>query len=151
MRRFRFRLDRLLELRRYREREWELKLATITGRCLLINQRIQQNRNNIVQTITDRQMSVGRLDLNLLFICELYMSRLDTEIGTLESELELREGERDEINQKYLEVSRARKVLEKLREKKEADYYREQKKEEFKIADDITTGRSARVNVMGGR
>ncbi len=151
MRKFRFRLDRLLELRRYREREWELKLATITGRCLLINQRIQQNRHNIVQTIGGRQMSVGRLDLNLLFTCELYMSRMDHEIGSLERELELRERERDEINQRYLEVSRDRKVLGKLREKKEANYYRDQKKEEFKIADDITTGRSARVNVMGGR
>jgi flagellar FliJ protein len=144
-------LDRLLELRRYREREWELKLATITGRCLLIDQRIQQNRHNIVQTIRGRQMSVGRLDLNSLFTCELYMSRMDQEIGSLERELELRETERDEVNQRYLEVSRDRKVLEKLRDKREADYYRDQKREEFKIADDITTGRSARVDVMGGR
>ncbi len=151
MRKFRFRLDRLLELRRYREREWELKLATITGRCLLIDQRIQQNRHNIVRTIRSRQLSVGRLDLNSLFACELYMSRMDNEIGSLERELELRERERDEVNQKYLVVSKDRKVLEKLREKKEADYYRGQKKEEFKIADDITTGRSARIKVMGGR
>ncbi len=151
MKRFHFRLDRLLELRRYREREWELKLATITGRCLLINQKIQQNRHNIVQTIRGRHMSGGRLDLSSLYAAELYLSRLDHEIGTLETELELREKERDEINQKYLEVSRDRKVLEKLREKKESGYYREQKKEEFRTADDITTGRAARFNVMGGR
>ena len=151
MKRFHFRLDRLLELRRYREREWELKLATITGRCLLINQKIQQNRHNIVQTIRGRPMSLGRLDLSSLYAAELYMSRLDHEIGNLETELEFREKERDEINQKYLEVSRDRKVLEKLREKKEAGYYSEQKKEEFKTADDITTGRAARFNVMGGR
>jgi flagellar FliJ protein len=144
-------LDRLLELRRYREREWELKLAAITGRCLLISQKIQQNRHSIVQTIRGRQMSGGRLDLSLLYAAELYVSRLDHEIGTLERELEAREKEREEVNQKYLEVSRDRKVLEKLREKKEAGYYREQKKEEFKTADDITTGRSARVNVMEGR
>jgi flagellar FliJ protein len=151
MRRFRFRLNRLLELRRYRETEWELKLASITGRCLLIRQKIQENGQDIVHTIRSRQVNVGLLDLNMLFAAELYISRMDQEIGSLGEELEIREKEREEIKNQYLEVSRDRKVLDKLREKREAGYYREQKKEEFKIADDITTGRAARENVTGGR
>ncbi len=35
MRRFQFRLERFLELRRWKEREWELKLARALGECLV--------------------------------------------------------------------------------------------------------------------
>jgi hypothetical protein len=42
MRRFQFRLERFLELRRWKEREWEIALAKILGECLLLENRIAE-------------------------------------------------------------------------------------------------------------
>ena len=42
MRRFQFRLERFLELRRWKEREWELALAKMLGECLLLERRIAE-------------------------------------------------------------------------------------------------------------
>ena len=49
MQRFQFRLERLLDLRKYREREWELKLAEITGICLMIRRRIEEIHQEITR------------------------------------------------------------------------------------------------------
>jgi len=42
MRRFQFRLERFLDLRRWKEREWEIALAKILGECLLLENRITE-------------------------------------------------------------------------------------------------------------
>ena len=50
----------------------------------------------------------------------------------MEEELEEKMEQRSEVQQRYQEVSRDKKVLEKLKSKREADYYSQAKLEEFK-------------------
>ena len=150
MRRFRFRLERLLELRLYREREWELKLAAATGSCFLLRQQIQDRRQAIVQTIMAREQPLGFVDVQNLFSCELYIERLDREIARLEVELAQKELERQKVQRSFLDASRERKVMQKLKERRQAEYYRERKKEEFDALNDISTGMSARRYRLGG-
>ena len=150
MRRFQFRLERLLEIRRYREREWELKLAAATGRCFMLRQQIQNRRQAILQSIRDREQPLGFLNVQSLFACELYIERLDQEIGKLEIELEQKELKRQEVQHSFLDASRERKVMQKLKERKQTEYYREQKKEEINVLNDISTGISARRERLGG-
>ena len=140
MRTFRFRLDRLIEIRRYREREWELKLADATGRCILIRQKMGGKQAEAGRAIKSRFHQIGTMDTNFLATCELYLTRLDSEIDALEQDLALGEAKRQEVQQGYLDASRERKVMEKLRERRQDEYRQEQKKEEFRQLNEINTG-----------
>ncbi|MBN2532473.1 MAG: flagellar FliJ family protein [Spirochaetales bacterium] len=138
MRRFRFRLEQLLLLRQHTEREWELKLARATGICLTLKRRIHEIDELIQGTIA----CLFRPDTNYAFriSSELYMARLREEQKNRQEELVKREKEREEVQKVYLEHSKKRKVLEKLKEKREAEYYSLMKKEEQKTIDDINNG-----------
>ncbi len=147
MKRFQFRLERLLTIRRYREREWELKLADITGQCILLQNKIVQSKENISHTLDDRTRFTGKIDLYELMANERYIARMKQDIINFGIALEQKKRERDKVKMKYLEVSKEKKVLEKLRQRKEEEYYNEGKKEEFKIIDEINNGALIRKKV----
>ena len=65
-------------------------------------------------------------------------------IKALEEELQEKERQRSEVQRRYQEVSRDKKVLEKLKEKREADYYSRAKLEEFKAVDDLNSSQFVR-------
>jgi flagellar FliJ protein len=140
VRRFRFRLEQLLKLRQHREREWELKLARATGICLKIRWRIQEIDGLISKAIVSLFKPDAITDYAYRISSELYMARLRNERKNREEELKKREKEREEVQKIYLEYSKKRKVLEKLKEKQEEEYYSLMKKEEFKTMDDINNG-----------
>ena len=140
MREFRFKLEKLLELRRYEEREWELRLAQITGECLLLENKIKANRGRIKLGAGQHNAGGGSLDVQQLLDGGLYLSRLYQEITGWEKELIVKNERRAEVSKEYLEHSRRRKVLEKLKEKKAAACYKEQLREEFKVLDDVNNG-----------
>lgn len=72
------------------------------------------------------------------------MNRMDREKLRLQDELEQKTREREECLRKYLEVSREKKILEKLKERKQAQYYVEQKVEEFKSLDETNSCQTIR-------
>jgi flagellar export protein FliJ len=133
MRQFRFRLERLLEIRRYIEKEWETRLAEKTGLCQTLRGRIQDTQRLREESFHGEPP----LELSLLASLERFRSRLEQERLRLERELEQRMREREEVLRKYREVSRARKVLDKLKEKKAGGYYQEQRREETRLLDEI--------------
>jgi flagellar FliJ protein len=148
MRRFQFRLEKLLKIRRYREREWELKLADITGKCIVLKNRISTSKHNIYKTLDKRSTLGGTIDIYDLIANETYIARMKQDIVNSGIELEQKKREREKVKKKYLEVSKAKKVLEKLKQRKEEEYYKEAKKEEFKTVDDINAGASIRKHVV---
>ena len=141
MRRFRFRLERLLELRAHREREALYRLAEATGHCVRLARRIQETAS---QRGAAYRSAAGGLDLGLLAYRERYLAWLEATRRRLAEELARREKERLEVQQKYLEASRQRKVLEKLKERRAAEYYREARTEEFKVQDDMAASQFIR-------
>ncbi len=149
MLKFRFRLERLLDIRKYREREWELKLAVITGICVSLENEIKDVLAEKSRSFRRRYELFGN-DVNGLKTMELFMARLERKAEKLKKELAIRELEREEIQKQYLAVSKERKVLEKLKEKRADEYYREQMQEEMKVLDDISTGARAREFVREG-
>ena len=149
MRRFQFRLERLLKIKVYRELEWQAKLAEKMGHCIRLAGRIRDNKEETDRGFRQRFSGGGALDLNLLQVLELYLKRLSGERIRLEAELEERMREREEVRLKFSEVSREKKVLEKLKERKQAEYYAEQKQEEFKLLDETNSGRIARKKIQG--
>ncbi len=147
MRRFQFRLERLLALRAYKEREWQAKLAEKTGHCIRLARRIRDVDAETDRSFRQRFTVDEAFDFGLLQSWELYLNRLARERLKLEAELEERKREREDVQHKFLEVSREKKVLEKLKERKQAEYYTEQKLEEFNLLNETNSGQIIRKRI----
>jgi flagellar FliJ protein len=148
MKRFQFRLEKLLKIRKYREREWELKLADITGQCIVLEKKIVASKDNISHTLDERSAFGGTIDIYELIANEMYIARMKQDIVNAGIELEEKKRQREKVKKKFLEVSKQKKILEKLKQRKEEEYYNEAKKEEFKTLDEINAGDVIRKHVM---
>lgn len=140
MKRFRFNLEKILELRRYEERKWELKLGEATGKCLSIKRKMKEQDEKRREILAAYRLPVGA-GVEQFRVADSYASRLVEENKKLSEDLKDCEKERDEIKEKFLEASRKRKVIERLKERQQEQYYRRQRKEEQKELDDIAAGR----------
>jgi flagellar FliJ protein len=137
VRRFAFRLERLLELRAHREREALHRLAEATGQCVRLARRLQETASRRGEAYRSVPSASGSLDLGLFAYRERYLAWLEATRRRLTEELARREQERLAVQQAYLEASRKRKVLEKLKERRAVEHYREERAEEFKVQDDV--------------
>ena len=150
MKRYSFRLERFLKLKRYVEREWEQRLAHISGICLEIENRIAYMGGEINRVMLEENpggnTEIEEIDINELISREMYIYRLNSKISELQDELAKRREELQEVREKYLAASRERKVLEKLKEKKETEYYRLQKLDEIKTIDDLNNAKWAVIS-----
>lgn len=144
MRRFRFRLERFLDLRRWKERERELALAKVLGEVMLLEKRIAEIGELIAGSLFGEFRRENRIDVQAMARRELYAQRLARERESRREELAVKRGELDEARARYLEASKERKVLEKLRERREKEYYEQALDEEYREVDDLNTASSTR-------
>ena len=72
---------------------------------------------------------------------ELYIVRLDRERDRLTEELALAELEREKARLDYVERHNPREAIEKLKERRQAEYYRLAEREETKPLDDLARRR----------
>ncbi len=134
MKRFQFRLKKLLDIRRYEEREWEIKLAKVTGACINLENRIEENYLESRRSLRERAVIT---DLEWQRALSRYQLRLGQECGRLEKELEHELLAKAGVENEYLAASRKRKALDKLEGKQEAAYFRQKKREEVKELDEM--------------
>lgn len=144
MKRFRFRLQRLLDLRAHREREVLLRLAEAAGHCARVGRRLREVEGQRQAAFGSPFSPGGAVDLTLFAYRERYLAWLEAQRRRLAAELAEREKTHREVQVKYLEVSKERKVLEKLKERRAAEYYREARQEEFAAQDEIAASRFGR-------
>lgn len=142
MRRFRFRLERLLAIRRHHEREWEHKLAAATGAVLETRRAITECQEGIARSFDP---DGGGLDPLRLLAAEQYRLGMAARIVTLVTELERRERALEKVRLGYLEASRARKVLDKLRERQGEAWRREQSRQQIAIGNEIGAVQASRA------
>ncbi len=147
MRRFQFRLERFLDLRRWKEREWELALAKILGECLLLENRITE----IAVEIGASRLAVfthgARVDVEAMSRRELFVQRLAVERERARAILVEKRREMETVRARYLEASKERKVLDKLKERQAEEYYDRQQDEEFKAVDEMNTAAAVRRGI----
>jgi flagellar FliJ protein len=143
LKRFRFRLERFLDLRRWKEREWEIALAKILGECLLLENRITEIGTEIGASRLAGFTDGARVDVQAMARRELYVLRLAQERERAQVRLVEKRKEMEKVRAKYLEASKERKVLDKLKERQSGEYYVRQRDEEFKTLDDLNTSSSA--------
>lgn len=135
MKRFRFNLEKLLELRAFYERKAELVLAEKAGRCALLESRLKEVAESRFRTA--REMFAAGRGIDDYRACSLYLVRLDAERDRLLGELAQAELEREEARKVYVEKHRSREAIDKLKERRQAEYYRLALREETKTLDDI--------------
>lgn len=150
MKRFRFRLERLLEIRAFRERQWLARLAEASGHFARVGREIRDNAAARRGAFDLEARRGSQLDLEMLTYRERYLSRLSAENRRLQEELEQRRRRREEVQKSYLEASRERKILDKLKERRAAEYYADGRREEFKAQDDLSGDRYIRGRELSG-
>jgi len=145
MRRFNFKLEKVLRLRENREQETKLELGKAIGVLSALELQI---KNLIVEKAAASQ---NRYSSNNSFFemrsIDLYILRLDQTKEILLKKAALAEIEVEKARTIYLEASRDRKIISKLKERQEQEYRHTMNLEEIKAIDDISGGIAARKAV----
>ncbi|MDR1587810.1 MAG: flagellar export protein FliJ [Treponema sp.] len=136
MKRFSFGMEKVLSLREYREEEAKLELGRAVGALAEIEDKIRRTAGNRCRAAQERFS--GKNSALDIAVWDNYIIRLDQEAEKLTEEAARAEAIVEEKRELYLEASRERKVIEKLKEKREKEYRREVFAEETKELDDIS-------------
>ena len=74
MRKFQFNLEKILELRKYDEQQWELKLGEATGRCNALHRDIAACKASRKQIFEQGHLDTG--DMRMFLYAENYTHRM---------------------------------------------------------------------------
>jgi flagellar FliJ protein len=136
-RRFRFRLQKILDLRLAKEKTAGGELATVNGQCRVLELAITDLMTRRQSSFRSRD-SAGN-DWTALRSYDLYAQRLATDIERQEKALALKNIEREDKLAAFIEARKEVKVLEKLSEKKLGEFQEEQEHREVLRLDDLNT------------
>jgi len=136
--RFRFGLQKILDLRAWEEDKAEHALAAKTGQCAACETALKDLFRRRHETFLGRS-GTGVLDLTVLGAHDAFRRRLGAEIEKKEEELARLTVERGELMKVYLEARRRRDVLTKLSEKQAAAFRAAEAKRETLRLDDLNT------------
>ena len=137
---FRFKLQRVLDLKLKQEDEKKNQIATLM-------QAIKTKEDELEVLISEKKQKEFSLNDNRkrgISILEIrninqYLLFLDKKINTLRFEISSLESNLNQKRQEYLELQKERKTFEKLKEKDYEKYLYNEKKEEEKMIDQIVT------------
>jgi flagellar FliJ protein len=135
-RRFRFTLQKVLDLRLWEEKQAENTLAAKTGQCAACENALQDLHRRRHETFLNRGAT---LDLTVLLAHDAFRLRLGREIETKEKELARLTVEREDLLKVYLEARKRREVLTKLSEKQALAFKQAEAKRETLRLDDLNT------------
>ncbi len=136
MKRFQFKLEKLLELKSYGEREAEIALGHAVGELNRIENEIKNTAAKRLEAASLR-FQTGKTASEIRY-ADLYILRLDRAADKLLEDAAKAELSVFEARDVYLEASKEKKILEKLKEKREKDYKKFILSEEDKAIDEIS-------------
>jgi flagellar FliJ protein len=136
MKRFKFNLEKILQLRKFREEECKIAL----GQAVAALNKIE---NEIMETAVKRHSAASNRFANVgeMLSWENYILRLDREAQRLTEQAAQAEIVVEEKRALYLEASKDLKALEKLKEKQQKEYRKETMNLQMAEVDDITAAR----------
>lgn len=140
MKRFHFKLQKVLELRKHREDEAKIELGRAIGILTEIENQIKQNAAKHQYAAAKRFADTG--DAAAIISWDHYILRLEQEAERLLREAAQAELVVEEKRGQYLEASRELKVMEKLKEKRGVEYRKEFFAAETAGLDDLWRKRS---------
>ena len=136
MKRFKFNLEKILQLRKFREEECKIAL----GQAVAALNKIE---NEIMETAVKRHSAASNrfADVGEMVFWENYILRLDREAQKLTEQAAQAELVVEEKRAAYLEASKDLKALEKLKEKRQKEYRKKTLNLQMAEVDDITAAR----------
>ncbi|MCL2191121.1 MAG: flagellar export protein FliJ [Treponema sp.] len=141
MKRFRFNLEKVLELRQYREEEAKIELGKAIGVLTEIENKIKQNAAAQLNAGRERFSGIavtgGGSGAVSMFAWDGYIQRLEQEAERLMEEAARAQLVVEEKRNLYIEASRQLKVMEKLKEKREGEYRKEMFAVQTRELDDL--------------
>jgi flagellar FliJ protein len=135
-------MEKILKLRLNREHETEIELGRAIGALAALELRIKNTAEEKVRAAKNR-FSQSR-SVNEMRSYEFYILRLDQTRDTLLEAAAMAELEVEKARAVYLEASRERKIIDKLKERQEEEYRKVILAEEIRIVDDISGGSASR-------
>lgn len=145
MKRFRFSLETLLTLRKEKEQECEIALASAVGELSSIDRRIAEARRH-----SEEVFMAGGRSLEDMRNREAVMRRASTVIESLQEPRELASGKVDVARHAYNEAHSQRAALDRLREKRREQWKADVRREEIRQLDETAKGALVRKRLTGG-
>ncbi len=145
MKRFQFSLETLLSLRREREQECEIVLASAVGSLVSIDIRIDAARDAGEKAFLTQGFSIDELRAR----DSLWMKSLGDR-KALEQPRKEASKSVDEARKVYAEAHSKRAVLDKLKDKRKDQWKFRAKQEEIKRLDETAKGVAVRRRLTGG-
>ncbi|MCL2295240.1 MAG: flagellar export protein FliJ [Spirochaetes bacterium] len=138
MRNFAFKLEKLLEIRGYAEKQKVLELAEVTGRYMQIVSSIEDLKNRKRKIMESRFEAAGNNVYSIMYD-ESLISAIDVKVMDFEKKLIPLNIEKENKRLEYLEALKNKRVLEKLREKKAEMHKKSELIRGSKAIDDIVS------------
>jgi flagellar FliJ protein len=140
MRRFSFKLEKVLRLRKYREDEARIELGRAIGTLAEIEDKIKKTAAARSAAARQRFASVNEVQGNgqsAMLNWDNYINRLEQETEKLLQEAAKAELIVQEKRDIYIEASKEHKVMEKLKEKHKEEYRKECEYAQARELDDL--------------
>jgi len=142
MKRFTFKLDRVLNYRVALEEEKKRHLADAQRAVVTQEEHIRIIESEIGRQMSElRARSLASVDVGDLVVRRRYVSYLRSALSSAYEALELLKGQLEARREELVAASKDRKVLERVRERRFGEYLYEQDREEQKFIDEIGTFR----------
>ncbi|MDR7865456.1 MAG: flagellar export protein FliJ [Sporomusaceae bacterium] len=138
MRPFQFRLETLLKLRRMQEEQAQIKLAEATAQYVAEREALAALEAELADHVAEYRRTLSEpVTVAVLKMFRDYNDKLKGDISLQHIRVESAAHRRQECLAALEEAARARKLVEKLREKRLAQYQAEALLEEQKLLDEL--------------
>ncbi len=150
MRRFRFRLQRVLELKESLENQKRDEIAMLYALLNEKEREIKEGKLEVNSAYNDMRSELeGNIDVSRASLWVNYIDRLWERIHMLEDEREKLNSEIEERRKELFELMKERKTLEKLKERQYREYAREADRQERLNVDEMATIRFVHKKING--
>ena len=139
MARFVFQLDGVLRQRKLAEEQKQRDLAVVEGEMKLLESRLRELDESVQNTTADVRDNrlTGRLDLSFLAAHRRYTLAVQRKAVALAEQMAAVKVRVDTARHALAEAAKQRKMIEKLREKRHAEWAAEQARKEMSALDEV--------------
>ncbi len=140
MKKFKYRLQPLLKVREYKEKEKQKELALALEKVVDQKRELEIILNNRSATVDDQRLRMsGHISVADLLVCSRFLTHLKKSSIAGREILRGLESEADKSRERLVEAAKDRKIYEKHKEKLKDKYFEEMKLIENKEMDEIAS------------
>lgn len=146
MKKFQFRLQRVMEMKEEVEKQRMVDLAEVKKRVtreLEALEKLREEDQNCRAHIKERgsQKRINPATMDMIY---RYLKKLEADIDTQQGKVSDVKDEMEKKRQVLLDAAKERKILEKLKDRKKSDYLSDLSKKEQKTLDEISAVKFSR-------